>query len=395
MSARSPRGIAWIWIGVVAAVILAVALIPDAAQPYDLDSTAADGYRGVRLLIEEFDTDVLRIDASEINGEAAARFDTAFVPVPGGEAGDLEAEWMAYVRGGGRLVLGSPVSDFGPGPAGDPQTGFPLSDPMSGTVPVEADVCTIDELRGMGPIDSPLFSMGQFGDAGVEVGPDEGCYGTEGVAAVVRRRLGAGEIVVLADPGLFANDPMGAPEVDETVTSVPSNAVLAQRLLAPGTGGQLAVATSRGGSPIAGGQKTLTDFMSPGVKLGLWQLCAAVGILLVARGRRHGRIVREPAPVSLEGSGFVDAVGTLLERQGEHARAAESIRAAVTRELATRNGMPPAAPRDEVIAVIAERLGRDPATVAATLSTKSISTAGELVDLSEALESLRQEALHV
>lgn len=395
MSASRRQGSSWIWIGLIAAVVLAVVLIPQAPRPYDLDSTAPDGYRGLRLLVEGFDTELDEIDASDINANAARRFDTAFVPLAGSEAGDLSSDWTAFVRAGGRLVLGSPLPDFGPRPAGDLQSKFPIVDPLAGTVPVGEDVCTIEELQGSGDIDAPLLAVGQVGVSGVEVGADEGCYGDGDVAAVVRRRLGAGEIVVLGDPGLFANQPMGAPDVEETVTDVPSNAVLAQRMLAPGTGGRLAVATGRSGSPLAGGEKTLTDFMSPGVKLGLWQLCAAMLILLIARGRRHGRIVREPAPVSLEGSGFVDAVGTLLERQGEHARAAETIRSAATRELALRHGLPASAPRSDVIGVVAGRLGRDPTVIAATLSTQPVSTPSELVELAEALEALRQEALHV
>ena len=180
--------------------------------------------------------------------------------------------------------------------------------------------------------------------------------------------------------------------------AIPGNAVVAQRLLGSGAGAEpgrrLGVVTSGIADVAPTGEKSLTDFMSTGVKLGLLELGVAFLFYAWARGRRHGRVVTEPAPVTIAGSAFVEAVGSLLERQGDVPRAAEVVREGQCRELARRLGLPRTAGRPELAAVVAARTGREPAAVLSLLTDPVDSDAG-LVTLTRELDSLRQEALHV
>lgn len=391
-------GAAWKWLlPVLAAVVLTIVVLPSGPSDrrYDLDSAQPDGYRGLRLLLEAGGTTVDAVDASDIDGVSVGDYDVVYVPDADAAEVELVARWGEFASGGGRLVLGSPSDDLGPPPVG-PDEPVDL-DPTFGGGGVSADpgVCTIDELADAGSLDTPFFLTG------VDLGfADEGCYGDGVVGLVGRRYDGAGEVFTLAGADLFTNDLMGAPEPEQPVGAIPGNAVVAERLLGHGADPdatsptRLAVVSS--GIDAAGttGEKTLTDFMSPGVKLGLLELGVAVGYYAWSRGRRHGRIVVEPAPVTIAGSAFVEAVGSLLGRQGDVARAAEVLRTGQCRELARRLGRPRTISRAELAAVIAERTGRD-ATAVARLLDGPVESEADLVTLTRELDSLRQEALHV
>lgn len=388
MSAERRSGTTTIvWIVVVLGVILLTVLLAPSdstERPYDLDSPAPEGYRGLRLLVEGLGASVDEVDAGAVDQRSVDRYDVVFVP-DGGAPGRVVARWRRFVEAGGRLVLGAPLDDFGP-------VGTDVDDvpPYFGGLAMSAGECDLDTIDGAGRITLPPL----YG--GVVVGRgDTSCYGDGEHAIVVRRTIGDGEVVVLASPDLLTNQTMGAPPPDEPVGPVRGNAVIAQRLLAPDLpgGARLAVVTE-GAAPIADGTRTVTDHMSWGVKLGLLQLVIAFGYLTVSRARRHGRVVTEEAPVDIAGSAFVQAVGGLLERQGDCARVAEILRDGECRALARRLGVPPTISRSELAAVVAARTERDTAAVERLLTGPVVDESG-LVELTRELDSLRQEALHV
>ena len=392
-ASTSGGGGGWKWLlPVLAAVVLTVIVLPsnDAGPLYDLESAQPDGYRGLRLLLEETGTAVGTLDADEIDAVAVGRFDVVYVPGGGAVDAALARQWRRYVEAGGRLVLGSPSDEVGARAVGDVTAIDGLF--VGGGSDLPAGVCAIDDLGDAGPIRAPFLTQG------VDVGDGDSCYGDERVALVVRQRLDRGEIVTLATPDLFTNEIMGAPEPEQSVGAIPGNAVVAQRLLGSGAGAEpgrrLGVVTSGIADVAPTGEKSLTDFMSTGVKLGLLELGVAFLFYAWARGRRHGRVVTEPTPVTIAGSAFVEAVGSLLERQGDVPRAAEVVREGQCRELARRLGLPRTAGRPELAAVVAARTGREPAAVLSLLTDPVDSDAG-LVTLTRELDSLRQEALHV
>jgi len=381
------RGGAWKWLlPLVAAVGLTVLVLPSGgdATPYDLDSPAPEGYRGLRLMLEAFGVTVDAVDASDVGADLAADHDLVFVP-----QGDAVDEPMAerlfrFGDAGGRIVLGAPSPWIGPAGVSD-EDGF--VEPFGGT-----DVCTLGDLDAAGGLDESFFA------SPVEVGyGDDSCYGDDATALVVRSYGERSEITTIASPELFTNELMGAPAPEEPVGPIPANAFVAQRLLGADDRGnptRVAVVTSGLGPAVGGGEKSFMDYMSPGVKLGLLELGAAVLFYAIAKGRRHGRIVTEPEPVTIAGSAFVEAVGSLLERQGDVARAAEVVRSGHCRDLGRRLGQGTGNDRAALAATVAARTGRDPAAVMALLSSP-IDTETDLVTMTRELDSLRQEALHV
>jgi len=383
----------FVWVLLALGLIIVVLARPDAHRPYDLDSTHDDGYRGLQLLLEANGSAVSRLDAADIDAAAAADVDVVYVPMADSVGDAMARDWEDFVGAGGRLVLGTPAASLGATAfdtgVDDEMGGGFLSTAGSFTEP---DVCDVDGLDELAAIWTP-FSSGLL-----EVDDQQSCFGNGDVAAVVRRTIGSGEVTTVAGPELFTNASMGAPDVGEESAAageLADNAVLAQRLLSPDGAKRVGVVTSGISTAPLNGSKTLTDFLPSGVKLGLLQLVVAFFVYAMYRGRRHGRVVHDEVPVSIEGSAFVEAVGNLLERQGEHGRAAEVLRTGVSRDLARRLGLPTAVARPDLAAVIAQRTGRDPAAVADVLIHRAVASDDALVTLSHELESIRQEALHV
>lgn len=391
----APRRGGWVVWLVVAVVIVAIVVVrPDSPRPYDLRSVAPDGYRAMRLLLEESGTDVVAADAGDLDASAVPTTPVAYVPVADTVADATVTRWRSYVESGGRLVLGTPSRPLGVD--GDEPFVDDRFVPVEGTFRRGAGFCDLfDDDAELGQIELPVVS----GDLDHARDGVTSCYGDRSTAAVVAHPLGAGRLVALATPEVFTNELMGMADVDETeVRSLPDNSVLAMRLLGTLDGGEpaprVAVVTSGVAALPTGGSSSLIDLMPRSVRLGLLQLVAAFGILTVALGRRHGSVVTEPEPVSISGSAFVGAVGDLLERQGAAASAAERLRAAAHRELARDHHLPPDAELGALVALLARRTGREPAEIASIL-TRPIDGDNDLVELSRDLDRLRQEASHV
>ena len=378
MSGR--RSGAWIWLAILAGVLLIVVLTPDGVAPYGLDSADSTGYRGLRLLLEQTGTRVRPIDAAAVPDVATPGGATVFVPVADGADASQVRRWRRFVDSGGRLVLGTPTAGLGAAASSGASP--------SGTAVTGRGECDIAELRSARAVEGMEFATP------LEATGRESCFGSSGSALVVRTPSGRGEVVTLADPELFSNRSLGAPGLDERVTSVPDNALVAQRLL--GATDSVDVVTSGlSATPSTAGRKSIVDYLPDGVKLALLELVVAFAVYAWFRGRRHGRVVVEEAPVEIDGSAFIGAHGNLLERQSDARRAGESLRDATASDLSRRLGVPIGVPRQHLVAVVAGRTGRDPAAVAAVLAGPPVASDGELLDLSNELESLHREALHV
>jgi hypothetical protein len=134
--------------------------------------------------------------------------------------------------------------------------------------------------------------------------------------------------------------------------------------------------------------------MRPGVKVGLWELLVAVIFYLWWRSRRHGRVVSEPQPVPIAGSELIAAVGNMMSRRHDPARAAGTVRDDTARALGERLGVPRDTDPRLLATMIAQRTGRDPSTVAGALFANPVHNDAELIAVTAQLESIRQEILH-
>ncbi len=383
MSSRRSLTSPLVWVLAVAALLVATVLLASGDTPFALDSTDDRGYRGLALLLAGFDADVTDADLDDVVSGATQTPDVVYVTSGAGVSQDVADALWDVAENGARVVVGG---------------GLPDSGDRRGLEPVEVSLfdvpsstwCTMADLEGISSI-VPPFDAAYFD---VEA-TDDSCLGDGSRALVARVATGEGEVIGLGSPEMFTNIEMGAPAPGEAVSFIPDNAVLAQRLLAPE--GVKEVAVVRSGAvtgSIVSGQKGLGDFVSPGVKLALGELVVVALLYVWFRARRHGRPVVEARPVEVASSELVDAVGNLLERQGDPGRAAARIRHRTSVEMRRRLALPPESSVAVVATQVAARTGRDPGAVRAVLVDRAVATPSDLVDLVNELEAIRQEALH-
>lgn len=274
----------------------------------------------------------------------------------------------AWVEGGGTLVVTDPGSRFTP----------PIVDPgFEGLLPgpVERGSCTIEALDGVGSVEAG--SAARYEPAGA---PDR-CLGDAEASFVVSRALGAGDVVAVGGAAVFTNDLLDARD----------NAVLAAGLLAPQAGTAVRIVDAP--IPAGGGQRSLAELVSPGVRRGLIQLGIAFVLYAIWRAIRLGRPVPEDQPVRIAGSELVAAVGRLLARTGQPAAAAELLRGRLRRTLRARVGMPTSAPDEALAAAVARSTGVDPAHVHDAIDDRPVPDDDALVAAARSVSSISSEVL--
>jgi hypothetical protein len=392
-------GVKLIWLALVVVVIGATLLGQEEdSRAYDLDSAAPEGYGALRLLMEQSQVSVHRIDASEIDSPAnkgtpngAPAFDTVFVLDGSTTSAATLQRIRRFVESGGRVVVGGELD--GIGAVADTAGGQPTSfvDPLNFNDALLPGSCDIDELADLRAVRSP-WAPGFMRRSGTAT-----CFeDAEDSGAVARTALGSGSIINISSPAFFVNLALGSPVPDQKkVKTIPDNAVLAQRVLFPDGVDSVAIVTS-GVTATAGlGSQSVWSFMSAGVKIALLQALAAFVWFAWARGRRFGRVVRESVPVATESSDYVAAVGNLLARQHDASRAAATLRRAAEHDLRRSTGAPASMPPVQLAELVAARHSLNPADVVAALVSFPVNNDADLVALASSLEEIRQEAIRV
>ena len=331
--------------------------------PLDPTSAAPDGTKAL--------VDTLRALGVEVTvGPAAPNASTTTALLLSDRLVDAQIRPVDdWVRAGGTLVVADPSSHFSiTRPTGRTLVGF-----------IEPELERRCDEPALRDVDRVLVPNGQL------LRVPKGAFGcfTQGStsAFLVSAPVGRGRVVQLGGAGGFINSRLG--KVD--------NGLLAATLLAPRRDSRVAVLQPA----VAGdGAKSLTDLVSPRVKLALLQLAIAFGIVVLWRARRLGRPVLEVQPVHIAGSELVAAVGNLLQRAKGRPRAAALLRDDLRRTLADRLGLPPDTPPDRVADAAAARTGVAADRVRAALEEPPPATEEDLVVLAQTVEAIRREVTH-
>lgn len=120
----------------------------------------------------------------------------------------------------------------------------------------------------------------------------------------------------------------------------------------------------------------------------------AVVLLAVARGRRLGRLVREPLPVVVRAVETTESRGRLYRRSGDRARAATVLRLATRERLARRLAVPRAAGDPVLVEAVARATGVDAVHVARALLGPDPDDDATLIQLAQQLTDLEERARH-
>ena len=365
MSRRSVSARAWlpyVLVVVSAGLIAYIGGAPDGdGKPLDPRSSAPDGAKALVDTLRALDVDVTVGPATpDASTTTALLLSDTLVDAQVGPV----AEW---VRAGGTLVVADPDSHFSIAPpAGRTLVGF-----------VEPELERRCDEPALRDVDRVLVPNGRL--LRVPAG-GFGCFteGSSSSAFLVSAPVGRGRVVQLGGAGGFVNARLG--KVD--------NGLLAVTLLAPRRDSRVAVLQPA----VAGdGTKSLTDLVSPRVKLALLQLAIAFGVVVVWRAPRLGRPVLEDQPVRIAGSELVAAVGHLLQRVRGRPHAAALLRDDLRRTLTDRLGLPPDTPAGRVADTAAARTGIAADRVHDALAGPSPATEEDLVVLAQTVEAIRQE----
>jgi hypothetical protein len=344
-------------------VIAAVVAGPPASPgpPLDPDSTAPDGLRGVRDLLET--VGVTSEVALEAPADTAAR---VFVPVDvlGTERRDALEDW---VRRGGTLVVADATSPL----HGLEPTGTGLAG-ILGATPRRAEC----ELAAVDTVSEVVHA----GWTGLEV-PEQGaaaCFPTgEGAAWLVVRTQGEGTVVALGSADPFTNGQLDRGD----------NAVLAAALLGPAPGGELVVVPR---PPVGEGETGLLDLVAPRVWRGLGLVGLGVLLALLWRGRRLGPPVPERLPPVVPAAELARSVAGLLQRARSREGAAAHLRRQARRATADRLGAASTTSADALAHLAATRTGVDPELARTALVDVDVDDDEGLVAVARATVALRR-----
>ena len=212
-------------------------------------------------------------------------------------------------------------------------------------------------------------------------GPTDRASAAETSRFVVAGSLGAGHVVAVGGPAFATNERLGHHD----------NAVLAAALLAPVAGRTVRFVDPP--IPAGGGDKSLYELVSDGVRRAGLQLGLAFLLYAAWRAIRLGRPVAEPQPVEIAGAELVVAAGHLLERGRSPGGAAEVLRAHLRDRVQARLGLPTATSPAQLAELLVERFGVDREQALAAVGDHAVTTDAELVVVSQAAAHIHQEVL--
>lgn len=237
------------WIAGIAVVVVLIAgvvwtLIPGGSP---LDSTADDGYLGLKLLLEQRGATVTELDGGDVRAETAKEYDVVFVLRSAGVDRDQLAQWHHFMAAGGRLVLGEPDRAA-------ETTATSGSDPTTTAAPTVDEPGAPSAAGAVGQIVAPgncelpgaegLPSLHSGGVAGHHVYANEAsCYGDATAAIVTSATCLEGEQFTLTAPSIFDNATMGSPTDERRTVEERGNATVAAYVLAPLPGQRVAIVT--------------------------------------------------------------------------------------------------------------------------------------------------------
>lgn len=386
----SPRHAAT-YLGVVALGIVLLALLAVAAQrpvaPLDPGGTGPEGARALAevLRAQGVEVDVVR-SISGLEGAAPDGRTTVLVADPTNLGPGAARRLSGAARSAGRLVL------VGPRTEQLDRLEVPLAAYPGGAddVPARCDSPIVrddDEVSGTDtrfvPEPAARGATSCFPLPGDDGEPDPEASG-----------------VALVDLPASAAHPstlvvgFGAAWTNENVTTG-SHAGLAVRALGslprvvwyqPGTSDL----TAPGPGEDGGFSDVWPVWTGPVIAL----LGIAVVLLAAARGRRLGRLVREPLPVVVRAVETTESRGRLYRRSGDRSRAAAVLRLATRERLGRRLAVPVAAGDAVLVDAVARATGVDPLNVARALSGPLPTDDTALIQLAQQLTDLEERARH-
>jgi hypothetical protein len=133
------------------------------------------------------------------------------------------------------------------------------------------------------------------------------------------------------------------------------------------------------------------DLIPPAVKWIIFQLCVAILLVALWKGRRLGPLVAERMPVVVRASETVEGRGRLYRSRRARDRAADALRTAALQRMLPRLGLANNAAPPAIVSAIAQRGGTSPETLAHTLFGPAPQNDDDLVNLARELDNIERQ----
>jgi Domain of unknown function (DUF4350) len=356
------------WVALALVVITAVALVgayltgPRPGGRMDPGSTSSEGAHALVSLLRDHGVDVIVAD-DVAAVQRAARPDTLLIAAQTFFLVDEDRLRRLADVPGDRLVV-EPVSRVREALAPEIRTDG------VGSVGGRPD-CDLREATRAGDVQ---FGFSETYEAAGDV-PVTRCY--EG--AVVRYSDDGRTVTVVGSADFMTNEGL----------LKQGNAALAMNLA--GTQPRVIWYAPQRAEGESTGAAEISDLLPDHVRWIVLQLCLAVLLLALWKGRRVGPLVAEELPVVVRASETVEGRGRLYRSQRARDRAADALRTATLQRLVPRLGLGPDAAPPAVVDTVAHRCGQNPATVRHALFGPPPATDSDLVNLANALDNLERQ----
>lgn len=142
------------------------------------------------------------------------------------------------------------------------------------------------------------------------------------------------------------------------------------------------------------GKSSIAALIPPNARWLVWQLCVALALAAVWKGRRLGPLVSEQLPVVVRASETVEGLGQLYRSHRARDRAASALRSATVRRLAPRLGLGSGPEPPALVAAVSSRMGAHPDWVWHQLFGPAPDSDDALVALAHALDDIERQVTH-
>ncbi len=375
-------------LGVALLVLLALSASRPTA-PLDPDGAGQEGAMALAEVLRDHGVDVEVVRSiGGLEAGAPDRSTTVFLADPANLGPGATQRLAEASRTAGRLVLVG-VDSEQLGQLGLPVLAFPgaaegLVARCSSDVAREADVVSVLDTRYLLEEGPPLsgaarcFDVPEPDSTTGEPAPG-GAYGSGLLELPSTAERPAAVVVGIG------------PSWTNALVAQDSNAGVALRSLGatprllwyqPGEG-DLTAAGPRGGGAS---EPLWPAWTGPAVAL----VGLAVVLLALARGRRLGRLVREPLPVVVRAIETTESRGRLYRRASDRGRAAQVLRAGTAARLSRQLAVPPGAAAATLVRAVSTTAGREPAEVGAILFGPTPADDASLIHLAQQLTDLEE-----
>lgn len=358
----------WLWTAAALAVIVAAAVVgtyltsPRPGGRMDPNATGPDGAHALVALLRDRGVEVV-VAGSVTDVERQARPDTLVLVAEAQRIADDELlERLAKVPGDRLLIApGSRARDaLAPAIEAGPMRAF-----------VAEPECRMRAAERAGKIDlrSTATYVGKRGEA------VRSCYD----GALVRFHREDQTVTVVGSESFMTNADLARE----------GNAALALNLA--GARDRLIWYAPQHVEGAKHAAASISDLIPNGVRWLFWQLCVALTLAAVWKGRRLGPLVAERLPVVVRASETVEGLGRLYRSRRARDRAAIALRTATLRRLTPRLGLGPAAEPVALTAAVTQRIGGNPDVLWHILFGPAPDSDDALVSLARTLDDIERQ----